>query len=81
MTDYGGVSVLVPTPNKAKTIGEVKEKLHDIGIAHVFAVDDHMTDDTQEIARDHDAEVIEQTDPVWARPSDMASVKLTQPSS
>jgi glycosyltransferase (TIGR04182 family) len=61
MTDYEDVCALVPTRNEAKTVGEVIDGLYDVGIGHVLVVDGHSTDDTKEIAQEHDAEVIEQT--------------------
>ncbi|MCG1003029.1 MULTISPECIES: S-layer glycoprotein N-glycosyltransferase AglJ [Halobacterium] len=61
MTDYEDVCALVPTRNEAKTIGDVVDGLYDVGIGHVLVVDGHSEDDTRDIAREHDAEVIEQS--------------------
>ncbi|AHG04079.1 glycosyl transferase [Halobacterium sp. DL1] len=61
MTDYEDVCALVPTRNEARTIGDVVDGLHDVGIEHVLVVDGHSTDDTTEIAEDHGARVIEQS--------------------
>jgi glycosyltransferase (TIGR04182 family) len=61
MPEYEDVCALVPTRNEATTIGEVIDGLYDVGIGHVLVVDGHSTDETPNIAREHDAEVIEQT--------------------
>lgn len=60
MTDYEDVCALVPTRNEAKTIGDVVDGLYDVGVGNVLVVDGHSTDDTREIAAEHDAEVVEQ---------------------
>jgi len=61
MSDYEDVCALVPTRNEAKTIGEVVDGLYAVGVGHVLVVDGHSTDGTDEIAREHGAEVFEQT--------------------
>jgi len=52
------VSVVIPTFNSAKTIGTCLDAIGR-GSAELIVVDDHSTDDTQDIARRHGATVIE----------------------
>jgi dolichol-phosphate mannosyltransferase len=61
MTEYEDVCALVPTRNEARTIGDVVEGLHDVGIGNVLVVDGHSTDDTAEIAREKGARVVDQS--------------------
>ncbi len=55
------VCVLIPTLNEARTIGSVIDGFRDRGFEQILVVDGHSSDNTQTIARDHDARVIEQS--------------------
>ncbi|QDX41015.1 S-layer glycoprotein N-glycosyltransferase AglJ [Salarchaeum sp. JOR-1] len=58
---YGDVCVLIPTLNEAETIGSVIDGLREEGLENVLVVDGHSTDETREIAREHGADVFEQS--------------------
>ncbi|GAA0197787.1 S-layer glycoprotein N-glycosyltransferase AglJ [Haladaptatus pallidirubidus] len=61
MPDSEDVCVLIPTLNEAETIGEVIGGFQERGFSNVLVVDGSSNDKTQEIARSHDARVIEQS--------------------
>jgi glycosyltransferase (TIGR04182 family) len=55
------VTVLIPTLDEAATIGDVVEGFVERGYENVFVIDGGSADDTQEIAREAGARVIEQS--------------------
>jgi dolichol-phosphate mannosyltransferase len=55
------VCVLVPTLDEAATIGDVLEGFREQGYEHCLVVDGGSSDDTVSIARDHGAEVLQQS--------------------
>jgi len=55
------VCVLIPTLNEATTIGDVIEGVRSEGYETVLVIDGGSTDGTQSIARDHGADVLEQS--------------------
>jgi len=61
MGDRDDVCVLLPTYNEAETIGSVVSGFRDAGFSDVLVVDGGSADDTQAIARDAGATVVEQT--------------------
>ena len=61
MGDWSDVCVLVPTYNEAAAIGQVLEGFDEQGFEHVLVIDGGSTDGTREIAREHGAEVRQQT--------------------
>ncbi|MGM0591598.1 MAG: S-layer glycoprotein N-glycosyltransferase AglJ [Halobacteriota archaeon] len=61
MTDSRDVCVLIPTLDEAETIGPLISDFHESGFDDVLVIDGNSSDDTQEIARDHGARVVEQT--------------------
>ncbi|MEE6210351.1 S-layer glycoprotein N-glycosyltransferase AglJ [Salarchaeum sp. III] len=58
---YGDVCVLIPTLNEAETIGSVIDGLREEGLENVLVADGHSTDETRQIAREHGADVFEQS--------------------
>ena len=58
--DLGRISVVIPTINEEKTIGEIVHKLKTLGSVQVIVVDTKSTDRTREIAAENGAEVIDQ---------------------
>ncbi|OSO97764.1 glycosyltransferase, TIGR04182 family [Halorubrum ezzemoulense DSM 17463] len=61
MTDHDGVCVLLPTMNEAETVARVVADFRDAGFENVLVIDGGSTDDTQSIARDSGARVVEQS--------------------
>jgi len=61
MADSDDVCVLVPTYNEAETIGAVVTGFVDQGYEHVLVVDGGSADDTQAVAREAGARVVEQS--------------------
>jgi len=61
MASPAAVTVLVPTLDEAETIGDVVEDFHGAGFADILVVDGGSADDTQAVARDAGARVVEQT--------------------
>jgi len=61
MASPAAVTVLVPTLDEAETIGDVVEDFHGAGFADILVVDGGSSDDTQAVARDAGARVVEQT--------------------
>ena len=61
MAPSADVCVLVPTLNEAETVGDVVRDFRDTGFADILVVDGGSTDDTQAVARDAGARVVEQT--------------------
>jgi dolichol-phosphate mannosyltransferase len=61
MDDLTDITVLVPTLDEAETIGDVVRDFCDAGFADVLVVDGGSADDTQSVARDAGARVVEQT--------------------
>jgi glycosyltransferase (TIGR04182 family) len=61
MPDYEDVCALIPTLDEAETIGDVVDGLQAEGLDTVLVIDGHSTDDTQAIAADHGARVVEQS--------------------
>ncbi|WP_458204410.1 S-layer glycoprotein N-glycosyltransferase AglJ [Haladaptatus sp. NG-SE-30] len=61
MPDCEDVCVLIPTLNEAETIGEVIDGFREQGFSNVLVVDGDSDDETQEIATDCGARVIEQS--------------------
>ncbi|WP_275883438.1 S-layer glycoprotein N-glycosyltransferase AglJ [Halorhabdus sp. BNX81] len=55
------VCVLIPTYNEAAAIGDVIDGFHDQDLQKVLVIDGGSADDTQEIAAEHGAEVVEQS--------------------
>ncbi|AGN01014.1 glycosyl transferase family 2 [Salinarchaeum sp. Harcht-Bsk1] len=55
------VTVMIPTLDEAATIGDVVEGFVERGYEHVLVIDGGSSDDTQEIAREAGARVIEQS--------------------
>ena len=55
------VCVLIPTYNEAAAIGEVIDGFQAEGLETVLVIDGGSNDDTQQIAADHGAEVVEQS--------------------
>src|SRR6056297_1860475 len=55
------VTVMIPTLDEAATIGDVVEGFVERGYEHVLVIDGGSADDTQEIAREAGARVIEQS--------------------
>jgi len=62
MADSDPVCILVPTLDEAATIADVVRDFREAGYENVLVVDGGSTDDTQSIARDAGARVVEQTD-------------------
>ncbi|AZH26334.1 S-layer glycoprotein N-glycosyltransferase AglJ [Haloplanus aerogenes] len=61
MSGSDDVCVLVPTLDEGETIGDVVRDFRDAGFADVLVVDGGSTDDTQAVAREAGARVVEQT--------------------
>jgi len=61
MADSDAVCVLVPTLDEAATIGDVVRDFRDAGYENVLVVDGGSRDDTQSVAREAGAHVVEQT--------------------
>ncbi|QCC52397.1 S-layer glycoprotein N-glycosyltransferase AglJ [Halapricum salinum] len=61
MGEWSDVCVLIPTYNEAAAIGQVLDGFEAQGFEHVLVMDGGSDDGTQEIARDHGADVREQT--------------------
>lgn len=61
MADSDDVCVLVPTYNEGETIGAVVRGFVEQGYEHVLVIDGGSTDDTQGIAREAGARVVEQS--------------------
>ncbi|WP_135662770.1 S-layer glycoprotein N-glycosyltransferase AglJ [Halorhabdus rudnickae] len=61
MRDYDDVCVLIPTYNEAGAIGDVIDGFHDEGLDNILVIDGGSADDTQQIAADHGARVVEQS--------------------
>jgi len=61
MSGSDGVCVLVPTLDEAETIGGVVRDFRDAGYENVLVIDGGSTDDTQAVAREAGARVVEQT--------------------
>ncbi|QZA89239.1 S-layer glycoprotein N-glycosyltransferase AglJ [Salinarchaeum sp. IM2453] len=59
--DRNAVCVLIPTLNEAETIGDVIDGYNDAGYTNVFVIDGGSDDQTQEIASEHGARVVEQS--------------------
>lgn len=59
--DRDAVCVLIPTLNEGATIGDVIEGFQDAGYTEILVIDGGSTDQTQEIATECGARVIEQT--------------------
>jgi len=55
------VCVLIPTYNEAAAIGDVIDGFHDEGLENVLVIDGGSRDDTQQIAAEHGARVVEQS--------------------
>ena len=55
------VCVLIPTLDEAATIGDVIDGFHEHGYTNVVVVDGGSSDDTQEIATEHGAQVLVQS--------------------
>ncbi|RKD98041.1 S-layer glycoprotein N-glycosyltransferase AglJ [Halopiger aswanensis] len=55
------VCILIPTLNEAATIGDVIDGFEEQGYTNVVVIDGGSDDDTQEIARDHGAQVLVQS--------------------
>ncbi|WP_336024905.1 S-layer glycoprotein N-glycosyltransferase AglJ [Halobellus salinisoli] len=60
--DYDDVTVLVPTYNEAETIGQVIDDFRDHGFDDVLVVDGGSDDATDEIAEEHGARVVYQSE-------------------
>jgi glycosyltransferase involved in cell wall biosynthesis len=58
--DLGRISVVIPTINEEKTIGEIVSKLKTLGSVQVIVVDTKSTDRTKDIAAENGAVVIDQ---------------------
>lgn len=58
---YEAVCVLIPTLNEARTIGDVIEGFHEVGLENVLVIDGASTDETAEMAEEHGARVVQQT--------------------
>jgi glycosyltransferase involved in cell wall biosynthesis len=58
--DLAKISVVIPTINEEKTIGEIVRKLKALGSVQVIVVDTKSTDRTKEIAAENGAVVIDQ---------------------
>ncbi|QSG11743.1 Glycosyl transferase family 2 [Halapricum desulfuricans] len=61
MGEWSDVCVLVPTYNEAAAIGDVVDGFREQGFEHVLVMDGGSSDRTREIAREHGAEVRQQT--------------------
>jgi len=61
MSDPDAVTVLVPTLDEAETIGDVVRDFHSAGYDDILVIDGGSGDDTQSVARDAGARVVEQT--------------------
>lgn len=59
--DMSDVCVCIPTLNEAATVGRVIDEFYDAGAEHILVIDGNSTDDTRDIAREKDAEVLLQT--------------------
>ncbi|MDY7082179.1 MAG: glycosyltransferase, partial [Halobacteria archaeon] len=59
--DSDDVCVLIPTLNESATIGEVIDGFKEQGYENVFVIDGGSEDDTQEVAREKGAQVVEQS--------------------
>ncbi|WP_434522586.1 S-layer glycoprotein N-glycosyltransferase AglJ [Halorubrum sp. AS12] len=61
MSEYDDVCVLLPTMNEAETVARVVEDFRDAGFEEVLVIDGGSTDETQSIAREAGARVVEQS--------------------
>lgn len=61
MADPAEVSVLIPTLDEAKTVGDVIDGFVEEGFERVIVVDGHSSDDTVDVARQHGAAVVVQS--------------------
>ncbi|RCU47989.1 S-layer glycoprotein N-glycosyltransferase AglJ [Haloplanus salinus] len=61
MPDPDAVTVLVPTLDEAETIGDVVYDFHSAGFSDILVIDGGSTDDTQSVAHEAGARVVEQT--------------------
>jgi dolichol-phosphate mannosyltransferase len=61
MSGSDGVCVLVPTLDEAETVGDVVREFREAGYENVLVVDGGSADDTQPVAREAGARVVEQT--------------------
>ena len=61
MSDHDDVCVLLPTMNEAETVARVVTDFRDAGFEEVLVIDGGSTDETQSIAREAGARVVEQS--------------------
>jgi len=61
MPDPEAVCVLVPTLDEGETVGDVVRDFRDAGYGNVLVIDGGSTDDTQAVAREAGARVVEQS--------------------
>ena len=61
MSEYDDVCVLLPTMNEAETVARVVTDFRDAGFENVLVIDGGSSDDTQSIAREAGARVVEQS--------------------
>ncbi|ELZ48142.1 glycosyl transferase family 2 [Halorubrum californiense DSM 19288] len=61
MSDHDDVCVLLPTMNEAETVARVVTDFRDAGFETLLVIDGGSTDETQSIAREAGARVVEQT--------------------
>ena len=61
MSEYDDVCVLLPTMNEAETVARVVSDFRDAGFENVLVIDGGSADETQSIARETGARVVEQS--------------------
>ncbi|GAA0537826.1 S-layer glycoprotein N-glycosyltransferase AglJ [Halorubrum ejinorense] len=61
MSEYDDVCVLLPTMNEAETVARVVGDFRDAGFENVLVIDGGSADETQSIARETGARVVEQS--------------------
>ncbi|TKX83605.1 glycosyltransferase, partial [Halorubrum sp. SS5] len=61
MSDHDDVCVLLPTMNEAETVARVVADFREAGFENLLVIDGGSTDETQSIAREAGARVVEQS--------------------